>query len=87
MSDAFQAAADRAKTLKSSPTNDELLELYALFKQGTAGDVTGDRPGMLKMVERAKFDAWAKKKGLGKDDAKAKYAALVDGLAKRLGTK
>lgn len=85
MSDAFQAAADRVKTLKKSPSNEELLELYALYKQGTAGDVSGARPGAFNFKERAKYDAWAAKKGTSSEDAKAKYVAYVDGLAKRLG--
>ena len=48
------------KTLKEAPSNDDLLELYALFKQATAGDVTGSRPGMMDFKGRAKFDAWTK---------------------------
>jgi len=35
----FSAAAAKAKNLKASPSNDELLELYALFKQAEVGDV------------------------------------------------
>ena len=41
-----QAAAD-VKNLKASPSNDELLQLYALFKQGSVGDCNTSRPGML----------------------------------------
>jgi diazepam-binding inhibitor (GABA receptor modulating acyl-CoA-binding protein) len=77
----FEAAQKRAKELTKTPSNDELLELYAFYKQATAGDVSGSRPGMLDMKGRAKFDAWAKKKGTSKDDAMTKYAALVDRLA------
>ena len=35
----FQKAADAVKKLKSRPTDDELLQLYALFKQATEGDI------------------------------------------------
>ena len=49
------------------------------------GDVTGSRPGMLDLKGRAKFDAWAKRKGSSKDDAMKKYVALVDSLATELG--
>ncbi|CAN5925338.1 acyl-CoA-binding protein [soil metagenome] len=77
----FEDAQKRAKELKKTPSNDELLELYAFYKQATTGDVSGSRPGMLDMKGRAKFDAWAKKKGTSKDDAMTKYAALVDRLA------
>lgn len=34
----FEKAAEEAKQLPSSVTNDEKLELYALFKQATHGD-------------------------------------------------
>ncbi len=83
--DAFQAAATRVKGLKKSPSNDELLKLYALYKQGTAGDVSGKRPSAFKLKDRAKFDAWAKLKGTSKDDAQGKYVALVDDLVAKLG--
>lgn len=81
----FEDAQTRVKQLSKSPSNDDLLELYALYKQATAGDVTGSRPGMLDVKGRAKFDAWAKKKGLSKDDAMTKYIAVVDRLATRIG--
>lgn len=76
----FEDAQVRVKKLASSPGTDDLLELYALYKQATSGDVSGSRPGMLDMKGRAKFDAWAKKKGISKDDAMTKYVALVDRL-------
>jgi diazepam-binding inhibitor (GABA receptor modulator, acyl-CoA-binding protein) len=77
----FEAAQKRAKELTKTPSNDDLLELYAFYKQATSGDVSGSRPGMLDLKGRAKFDAWSKKKGTTKDDAMTKYAALVDRLA------
>jgi acyl-CoA-binding protein len=76
----FEDAAKRVQTLKSRPSNDTLLELYALYKQGSVGDVQGKRPGMLDLKGRAKFDAWEKRKGLAKDQAKTQYVALVDRL-------
>ena len=77
----FEAAQKRAKELTKSPSTDDLLELYAYYKQATTGDVSGSRPGMLDMKGRAKFDAWTKKKGTTKDDAMTKYCATVDRLA------
>lgn len=76
----FEQAQQDVKTLTSRPSNDDLLELYALFKQGSEGDVSGKRPGMLDMVKRAKYDAWAKLKGVSQDDAKSRYVAKVDAL-------
>lgn len=76
----FEDAQKRVKQLSKSPSNDDLLALYALYKQATAGDVSGSRPGMLDLKGRAKYDAWAKTKGTSTDDAMTKYCALVDRL-------
>lgn len=80
LQDDFQSAQERVKTLTSRPSNDTLLELYSLFKQATDGDVQGKRPGMLDLKGRAKYDAWAGRKGMGREDAMKKYVALVDSL-------
>ncbi len=78
----FNQAAEDVKKLSSRPDNQTLLELYALFKQATDGDVSGSRPGMLDVKGRAKFDAWAKKKGLSCEAAMKDYIALVTKLIK-----
>lgn len=62
--------------------NDVMLEMYALYKQATVGDVTGDRPGMMDIKGRAKYDAWAKKKGTSRDGAMEQYIAVVAKHAK-----
>ena len=77
----FEDAQKRAKELQKTPSNDQLLELYAFYKQATTGDVTGSRPGMLDLKGRAKYDAWSKKKGVANDAAMTAYVALVDRLA------
>ncbi len=80
LSDDFNEAQVRVKKLTKMPASDELLELYAFYKQATVGDVEGKRPGMLDIKGRAKYDAWASKKSVGKDDAMTKYVALVGRL-------
>ena len=57
--DEFHAAAEGVKALPSDPGNDTKLQLYALYKQATEGDVQGKRPGFTNPVGRAKHDAWA----------------------------
>ncbi|WP_293374993.1 acyl-CoA-binding protein [Nevskia sp.] len=76
----FEQAQKDVKTLTKKPSNDDLLTLYSLFKQGSSGDATGPRPGMLDMVGRAKYDAWAKLKGIKPDEAMNKYIAKVKAL-------
>lgn len=79
----FEQAQRDVKTLTERPSNEDLLELYALFKQATAGDVSGKRPGMLDMVGRAKYDAWAKLKGTSPEQAKQRYIEKVEALLGR----
>ena len=79
---AFEQAQQDIKTITKRPGNDDLLFLYAHFKQGSAGDVSGKRPGMLDMVGRAKYDAWAKLKGMDKGKAMDLYVGKVADLLK-----
>ena len=76
----FQSAVSRSKELPKRPSNEELLDLYALFKQATDGDVSGDRPGGFNFKAIAKYDAWASKKGKSKDQAMQEYVDLVKKL-------
>ncbi len=77
---AFQAAAALSRTLSRSPDEATLLRLYALYKQGAVGDVSGERPGLLDVVGRAKYDAWAACKGLAGERAMDEYVKLVQQL-------
>ncbi len=79
ISEDFTKAQKDIKSL-SSLDNTHLLNLYSLYKQSTKGDVKGDRPGMLDMKGRAKYDAWTKTKGLSKEEAMKEYVALVKKL-------
>jgi diazepam-binding inhibitor (GABA receptor modulator, acyl-CoA-binding protein) len=76
----FEQAAEAAQGLPRRPDNDTLLQLYALYKQGSAGDVSGSRPGMLDIRGRAKFDAWSKLQGTPREKAQEDYVALVERL-------
>jgi diazepam-binding inhibitor (GABA receptor modulator, acyl-CoA-binding protein) len=82
LKDLFEAAAAAAKNLPKRPDNQTLLQLYALYKQATSGDVSGGRPGMFDMVGQAKYDAWAKLKGTGREAAMQQYVDLVATLKK-----
>jgi diazepam-binding inhibitor (GABA receptor modulator, acyl-CoA-binding protein) len=76
----FEVAAQEAQRLPRKPDNETLLRLYAYYKQATAGDVTGKRPGFMDMVGQAKYDAWAKVKGTSKEAAMQAYVDLVSKL-------
>lgn len=78
--DEFNAAVARSKELTKRPSNEELLDLYALFKQATEGDVAGERPGGFDFKAIAKFDAWTSRKGTSKEQAMQQYVDLVTTL-------
>jgi len=76
----FNQAQLDSKNLSERPDNMTLLKIYALFKQGSSGDATGERPGMTDFVARAKFDAWAGLKGTSQEDAQQQYIDLIEEL-------
>ncbi|HYF69540.1 MAG TPA: acyl-CoA-binding protein [Ohtaekwangia sp.] len=80
LTEQFQQAVSRSKEMTKRPSNEELLQLYALYKQGTEGDVSGDRPGGFDFKAIAKYDAWAELKGKTTEQAKEEYIKLVDRL-------
>lgn len=76
----FEQAAVAAKSLPEKPDNTTLLKLYALYKQGSAGDVTGEKPGFMDFVGSAKYEAWSKLRGVPPEQAQKDYIELVSKL-------
>lgn len=81
----LQEAAEKSKQLPVRPSNEELLKLYALYKQATEGDVKGERPGGFDFKAIAKYDAWKALEGMPEDQAANSYIGLVDELHKKYG--
>jgi acyl-CoA-binding protein len=73
----FDKAAAAAKQLPERPDDATMLKLYALYKQGSIGDVQGARPGFFDFVGAAKYEAWEKLKGTGQDEARRQYVDLI----------
>jgi diazepam-binding inhibitor (GABA receptor modulator, acyl-CoA-binding protein) len=76
----FDSAVAESKSLPERPDNMTLLRIYALYKQATEGDASGERPGMTDFKGRAKFDAWTMLKGMTKDAAMQAYVDLIEEL-------
>ncbi len=76
----FDAAVADSKNLPEKPDNATLLKLYALYKQGSGGDVDGKRPGFTDMVGRAKWDAWNEVKSKPAPEAMQEYVDLIESL-------
>ena len=80
----FDAAAEAIKAVTET-TQEEMLQLYGLFKQANVGDVNVPRPGMLDFKGKAKWDAWNARKGASREDAMTAYVALVAELRAKYG--
>lgn len=78
--DQFEQAAVAVKSLEEKPDNDTLLKLYALYKQGSEGDVQGEKPGFFDFVGAAKYEAWENLQGTAQDEAQKEYIKLVRAL-------
>ena len=78
----FELAVKESKALKSKPDNETLLKLYSLYKQATEGDISADTPapGMFDFVNKAKYDAWQKCKGMSSEVSMEEYIKAVDQL-------
>ncbi|MCA9873431.1 MAG: acyl-CoA-binding protein [Ardenticatenaceae bacterium] len=76
----FKTAAAAAQNLSQRPSNDDLLKLYAYYKQATQGQAGGKRPGFTDPVGRAKYDAWKKLGSLSAEEAMRAYIDLVERL-------
>ncbi|XP_018405112.1 PREDICTED: acyl-CoA-binding protein homolog isoform X2 [Cyphomyrmex costatus] len=79
----FETAAEAVKAFTKRPTDEELLELYALFKQATVGDNNTSKPGMLDLKGKAKWEAWNKKNGTSQETAKRAYIDYANQLIKK----
>lgn len=81
----FATAKEQSTQLKSAPDNQIKLKMYALYKQSTDGDVSGDKPGAFDFVGQYKYKAWEELKGTSKDEAAQQYIDLIEKLKGELG--
>ncbi|OUC49893.1 regulator of condensation [Trichinella nativa] len=82
----FEEVAEQVRRLKSRPTDNELLELYALYKQSTVGDASEEKPGVFDFKGKSKWDVWRKRKGMSKNDAMKEYIKMTKQIINKYGT-
>ena len=83
----FENAVLDVVKLAVSPTNDEKLQIYGLFKQATIGNINIPAPGFFDFAGAAKWKAWNSMNGKTTDDAKKEYVDLVKSLTDKYGQK
>lgn len=75
--DEFQEAALFVQNNLSLFSQDDLLYLYARFKQVTVGNINTSRPGFFSFEAKAKWDAWNSVKSMAKTQASKEYIDRV----------
>lgn len=78
----FEKAKLDVLTLTSKPSNEVMLNLYALNKQASIGDINIEAPKMFDFVAQAKFNAWKSRAGMSQEQAMQAYVELVNELLK-----
>ncbi|XP_027027057.1 acyl-CoA-binding protein homolog isoform X6 [Tachysurus fulvidraco] len=81
----FEKIAADVKQVKSRPSDQELLDLYGLYKQATVGDINIDKKGTFDMKGKAKWDAWNSRKGMSTEDAMTDYITLAKEVIDKYG--
>lgn len=79
----FDNAVTASKHLSERPSNDVMLQIYALYKQAVEGDINIEPPSNpFDFVSKAKYEAWEGMKGKRKEDAMQQYVDLIAELKK-----
>lgn len=73
LAEKFESAEKLFSGVASKQSNEVKLRFYGLYKQATVGDVNISRPWAMDVAGRAKFDAWASRKGMSQEDAMRAY--------------
>ncbi|XP_067304670.1 acyl-CoA-binding domain-containing protein 7 [Pseudorasbora parva] len=81
----FEQCADDVMKMKARPTDSEMRELYGLYKQASVGDINIEKPGLLDMKGKAKWNAWNLKKGMSNEDAMNAYISLAKEVTEKYG--
>ncbi|KAM4600699.1 acyl-CoA-binding domain-containing protein 7 [Polymixia lowei] len=81
----FEKIAQDVNNLKTRPADQELLDIYGLYKQALVGDINIDKPGMMDMKGKAKWEAWKSRKGMSKEDAMSAYITLAKDIINKYG--
>lgn len=84
LNEQFEKASVAVKSLSERPDDNTMLQLYALYKQGSSGDVSGPKPGFFDFVGSAKYEAWGKLAGVTAEDAQQQYVTLVSKLGAKI---
>lgn len=87
MGDFEKAVDDIRNKIAKTMTDDELKEVYGLYKQATVGDINIEKPSATDLKGAAKWTAWNSKKGMSQDMAKEEYVATAKKVMEKHGAR
>ncbi|XP_034386480.1 acyl-CoA-binding domain-containing protein 6 isoform X2 [Cyclopterus lumpus] len=76
----FQSAADRIRDLVQTASRDQLLYLYARYKQAKVGKCNTPKPGFFDFEGQRKWQAWKQLGDMEADQAMQDYISCVNVL-------
>uniref|UniRef100_A0A096M8N8 Acyl-CoA-binding domain-containing protein 6 n=1 Tax=Poecilia formosa TaxID=48698 RepID=A0A096M8N8_POEFO len=83
----FESAADRVKDLIQTASRDQLLYLYARYKQVKVGKCNTSKPGFFDFEGQRKWQAWKQLGDMQPEQAMQEYISLVNVLDPEGATK
>ncbi|XP_078115110.1 acyl-CoA-binding domain-containing protein 6 [Sander vitreus] len=76
----FESAADRVRDLVQTASRDQLLYLYARYKQAKVGKCNTQKPGFFDFEGQRKWQAWKQLGDMEADQAMQEYISCVNVL-------
>lgn len=83
----FESAADRVRDLVQTAARDQLLYLYARYKQAKVGKCNTQKPGFFDFEGQRKWQAWKQLGDMEADQAMQEYISCVNELDPEGSTK
>ena len=83
--DSFEKAVDDINRLACRPNDDELLELYGLYKQAMEGDSNQEEPWRVQIKQHKKWESWNTLWGVHPSAAASSYVLYTRKLSKKYG--
>lgn len=77
LSEDFHKSIVHLKKMTELPYNQELLQLYGLYKQIKEGNIKQERPRHFDFKQIAKYDAWKAMEGKSEKECMGEYIRLV----------
>ena len=79
----FEASINIVNNLNNRPSDDELLKIYAYYKQAKFGNNITDKPSIFNFTAKKKWDAWINVKDMDSNIAMQNYIHLAMNLYKK----